>query len=72
MDADSSDLSYVQYAGRVKAQTFRQMQFEKLIKEGIVIPASRLAQAKEQELMRAREFVRQHLRMRGAIEEPQN
>lgn len=56
MDADSSDLSDAQYAGRVKTQTFRQLQLERLIKEGVVVPASKLAQMKEQELRRIREF----------------
>jgi len=56
MDADSSDLSDVQYAGKVKTQSFRQMQLERLIKEGKVMLASSLAQAKEQELERIREF----------------
>ena len=56
MDADSSDLSDVQYAGKIKTQSFRQIQLKKLIKEGMVMPASSLAQAKEQELERIREF----------------
>jgi len=56
MDADSSDLSDVQYAGKVKTQSFRQIQLEKLIKEGKVMLASSLAQVKEQELERIREF----------------
>ena len=56
MDADSSDLSDVQYAGKVKTQTFRQFQIEKLIKEGKVVPASKLAETKEHELRRVREF----------------
>ena len=56
MDADSSDFSDVQYAGKVKTQTFRQQQLEKLIKEGKVVPAAKLAENKEQELRRIREF----------------
>ena len=56
MDVDSSDLSDVQPAGKVKTQTFRQFQIERLIKEGAVMPASRLAESKEQELKRVREF----------------
>ena len=56
MDADSSDLSDVQYAGRVKTQTFKQFQLERLIKEGKVTPASKLAENKEQELKCIREF----------------
>jgi hypothetical protein len=56
MGADSSDLSDVQPAGRVKTQTFRQFQLERLIKEGKVVPASKLAEAKERELRQTREF----------------
>ena len=56
MDADSSDLSDVHFAGKVKTQSFRQTQLEKLIKEGKVVPASKLAESKEQELERIREF----------------
>ena len=56
MDSDSSDLSDIEYAGKIKTQTFRQFQIEKLIKEGKVVPASKLAETKEQELRRIREF----------------
>ena len=56
MDVDSSDLSDVRYAGRVKTQTFKQFQLERLIRDGTVIPASKLAEAKDLELKRAREF----------------
>lgn len=49
-------LGNVQFAGKVKTQTFKQFQLERLIKDGTVIPASKLAEAKEQELQRAREF----------------
>ena len=50
------DLGDVQYAGKVKTQTFKQFQLERLIKDGTVIPASELAEAKEQDLQRARDF----------------
>ena len=53
---DSSDLSDVKYSGKVKTQTFKQFQLERLIKEGTVIPASKLAKAKELELQRIRDF----------------
>lgn len=56
MDFDSSDNSDAHFAGKIKTQTFRQFQLQRLIKEGKVIPASKLAEAKEQELQRAREF----------------
>ena len=49
-------LGDVQYAGKVKTQTFKQFQLERLIKDGTVIPASKLAEAKEQELQRTRDF----------------
>ena len=56
MDIDSSDNSDAIFDGKVKAQTFKQFQLERLIKEGKVIPASKLAAVKEEELQRAREF----------------
>ena len=56
MDIDSSDNSDALFDGRVKTQTFKQFQLERLIKEGKVIPASKLAAAKEEELQRVREF----------------
>jgi type IV secretory pathway VirD2 relaxase len=49
-------LGDAQYAGKVKTQTFKQFQLERLIKDGTVIPASKLAEAKEQELQRTRDF----------------
>jgi hypothetical protein len=49
-------LGDLQFAGKVKTQTFKQFQLERLIKDGTVIPASRLAEAKEQELQRIRDF----------------
>ena len=56
MDFDSSDNSNTQFAGKIKTQTFKQFQLERLIKDGKVIPASKLAEAKEKELQRVREF----------------
>jgi hypothetical protein len=49
-------LGDVQFTGKVKTQTFKQFQLECLIKNGTVIPASKLAEAKEQELQRLRDF----------------
>ena len=49
-------LGDAQFAGKVKSQTFKQFQLERLIKDGPVIPASKLAEAKEQELQRSRDF----------------
>ena len=45
-----------EYAGKVKAQTFKQFQLEQIIKDGTVIPASKLAEAKNLELQRSREL----------------
>lgn len=56
MDFDSSDNSDVHFAGKIKTQTFKQFQLERLIKEGRVIPASKLAEAKTQELQRIKDF----------------
>ena len=53
---DKNDLSNVEYAGKVKTQTFKQFQLERLIKDGTVIPASKLAEAKELELQRVKDF----------------
>jgi len=49
-------LGDAQYVGKVKTQTFKQFQLEPLIKDGTVIPASNIAEAKEQELQRIRDF----------------
>ena len=56
MDFDSSDNASAEYSGKVKTQTFKQFQLERLIKDGTVIPASKLAEAKEQEIQRIRDF----------------
>lgn len=56
MDFDSSDNSSAHPSGKIKTQTFKQFQLERLIKEGKVIPASQLAVTKELELQRTREF----------------
>ena len=49
-------LGDVQFAGKVKTQTFKQFQLERLIKDGTVIPASKLAEVREQDLQRTRDF----------------
>jgi len=49
-------LGDVEYSGKIKTQTFKQFQLERLIKDGTVIPASKLAEAKQQELQRVRDF----------------
>jgi hypothetical protein len=56
MDFDSSDNSSAKFAGNIKSQTFKQYQLERLIKDGTVIPASKLAEAKELEMQRIRDF----------------
>ena len=40
----------------MKTQTFKQFQLDQLIKDGTVIPASKLAEAKDLELKRSRDF----------------
>ena len=40
----------------MKTQTFKQFELERLIKDGTVIPASKLAEAKDLELQRNRDF----------------
>jgi hypothetical protein len=56
MSKDKRGLGDVEYAGTIKTQTFKQFQLERLIKNGTVIPASKLAEAKELELQRVRDF----------------
>lgn len=58
MDFDSSNNSDAHYTGKIKTQTFKQLKLERLIKEGKVMPASKLAEAKELELQRIRDFER--------------
>jgi hypothetical protein len=49
-------LGDVEFAGKVKTQTFKQFQLEQLIKDGTVMPASNLAEARDLELQRSRDF----------------
>ena len=56
MSKDRDGLGDVEFAGKIKTQTFKQFQLERLIKEGKVIPASKLAEAKELEMQRVRDF----------------
>jgi hypothetical protein len=53
---DKDDLGNVEFVGKVKTKTFKQFQLEQLIKDGTVIPASKLAEAKDLELQRSRDF----------------
>jgi len=56
MSKDKHGLGDVEFAGKVKTQTFKQFQLERLINDGTVIPASKLAQSKDLELQRVRDF----------------
>jgi hypothetical protein len=56
MSKNKRGLGDVEFAGTVKAQTFKQFQLEQLIKDGMVIPASKLAEVKDLELQRSRDF----------------
>jgi hypothetical protein len=55
MSKDKSGLGDVEFAGKVKTQTFKQSQQELLIKSK-VMPASKLAETKDLELQRSRDF----------------
>jgi hypothetical protein len=56
MDNSYEDLGEVVYEGKLKNQTFKELQLERLIKNGTVIPASKLAEIKELEVQRVRDF----------------
>jgi hypothetical protein len=56
MDDSIDDLGEVAYVGKLKTQTLKQLQLERLLKSGAVIPASKLAETKELELKRVRDF----------------
>ncbi|MDA1332471.1 MAG: hypothetical protein O3A65_08350 [Proteobacteria bacterium] len=46
MSKDKRGLRDVELSGKIKIQTFKQFQLKRLIKDGTVIPASKLAEAK--------------------------
>jgi hypothetical protein len=56
MDDSYDDLSEVAYVGRLKTQTFKQLQLERLLRTGTALPASKLAETKELELQHVRDF----------------
>jgi len=56
MNDSNDDLGEVAYVGKLKTQTLKQLQLERLIKSGTVIPASKLAETKELDLQRVRDF----------------
>ena len=49
-------LGDVEFAGKIKIQTLKQFQLERLIRNGTVVPASKLDEAKDLELQRSRDF----------------
>ena len=55
MSKDKRGLGDLEFAGKVKTQTFKRYQQENLIKAK-VIPASKLAEAKDLKLQRSRDF----------------
>jgi len=44
MSKDKRGLGDAEFAGKIKTQTFKQFQLEQLIKDGTVMPASKLAE----------------------------
>jgi len=56
MSKDKRGLGEVEFVKKVKTQTFKQLQLERLIKSGTVIPSSKLAETKELEAQRSRDF----------------
>jgi hypothetical protein len=56
MSKSKRGLGDVEFSGKVKTQTVKQFQLEQLIKDGTVIAASKLAEAKDLELQRSRDF----------------
>ena len=50
------ELCNVEFAGKVRTKSSKQLHLERLIKDGTIIPASRLAEAKALELQRSRNF----------------
>lgn len=56
MDFGSSENSNANYSGKIKTQTFKQFQLGQFIKDGKVIQASKLAEAKELELYREKKL----------------
>ena len=56
MSKPKDGLGDVEFSRMVKTQTFKQFQLERPIKDGTIIPAPRLAEAKDLELQRSRDF----------------
>ena len=56
MSKGKRGLGDAEFAGKVKTQTFKQFQLERLIKDGTVIPASKLYEVEARELKYRRDF----------------
>ena len=56
MDDLNDNQGEVVYEGKLKTQNFKQLQLEKLLKSGAVVLESKLAETKELELQRVRDF----------------
>lgn len=56
MSKDKRGLGDIEFAGKVKTQTLKQLQLEWFFKSGAVIPASKLAEIKALEFQRVRDF----------------
>ena len=68
MSKGKRGLGVVEFAGKVKAQTFKQFQLERLIKDSTVLSASKLAEIKELEFQRGSDF-RLLLQMKDVTED---
>ena len=56
MDFDSSDTSDAHFVGKVKMKTFKEIQREKLVKHGLVVPASKLAETAKRNAQLLKDF----------------
>jgi polyhydroxyalkanoate synthesis regulator phasin len=56
MNEPKDGLGDIEFSGKIKTQTFKQFQLERLIKDGKVIPASKLVEARDLELQRSRDL----------------
>ena len=56
MTKDKRGLGDVEFAGKIKTQTFKQFQLEQLIKVGTVMPASKLAETAKRNAELLRDF----------------
>jgi hypothetical protein len=56
MDFDSSDNSDAHFLGGIKMKTFKELQREKLVKDGVVVPASKLAETAKRNAQLLKDF----------------